>query len=157
MREGSWACGHCGQVNSGWATVCGRCEVRRPDPPAPDPLPDPPSRLARLSDPATSHAAAANLGDLSARQHAVYRLLSVLGSATDEQLETAYRDAMYHDPANYPRQAPSGLRTRRSELVQRGYVRDTGTRQATRSGGNAIVWTTTTHPPKGDHHADLAA
>lgn len=36
----AWTCGHCRQMNAGWATVCGRCEKPREprEPQTPDPL-----------------------------------------------------------------------------------------------------------------------
>jgi hypothetical protein len=89
---------------------------------------------ARTTDPDTSHAAAASVTSLANTQRGIYMLLSLDGPATDEEL--LYR---WHERMAAP-MSPSGLRTRRSELVDMGYVRDTGDRRPLQSGRNAIVW-----------------
>ncbi|AXH67868.1 hypothetical protein J4T99_gp062 [Mycobacterium phage Bromden] len=38
-------------------------------------------------------------------------------------------------------QSPSGLRTRRAELVKQGFVKDTGVRKRLPSGRLSVVWT----------------
>ncbi len=90
---------------------------------------------ARADDPATSHAAAASVKGLRDSQNAVLRVLWVSGPATDEQIAVRYEHL-----ADAPRQSPSGLRTRRKELVERGLVVDTGHTRKLKSGRKAILW-----------------
>lgn len=92
---------------------------------------------ARRSDPETSHAAAASLSvdRLREQQRYVLMLLEIWGPSTDVQL------ARFHaTDSDAPRMSPSGLRTRRAELVRMGKVRDTGGRVVLPTGRKAIVW-----------------
>lgn len=94
---------------------------------------------ARNTDPETSHAAAASLDPktLRASQEAVWRVFVVGRPMTDPELEAAYN----HVVAFYvPPQSSSGLRTRRKELVRKGFLRDSGERKKLASGRKAIVW-----------------
>lgn len=86
---------------------------------------------ARRTDPSTSRLAAGSVR-VRESQRAVLALF-VSGPATDEQLwdRTFSRSV---------RISPSGLRTRRSELVAVGLVRDTGRKERLSSGRMAIVW-----------------
>ena len=86
---------------------------------------------ARRDDPDTSHAAAASVTALTATRLAIIDVLATYGPATDETI------ALHYDG---PPASPSGLRTRRSELVRAGKVYDTGRRQRLRSGRHAVVW-----------------
>jgi len=88
---------------------------------------------ARWTDPVTSHLAAASIPEQSLRlnQQAVLHLLRRLGPSTDEDIALAY---------DGPRQSPSGLRTRRHELVAAGFVADSGQRRPLMSGRLSIVW-----------------
>ena len=90
--------------------------------------------LARNTDPETSHLAAASLASdkLRASQDEVLRFMRARGPLTDDQLVRTYVGTVP--------QSPSGLRTRRSELVARGLVEDTGKRVVLPSGRKAIVW-----------------
>lgn len=95
--------------------------------------------LARVGDPDTSHAAARSVRPfLTARREAVLLVLSGAGPMTDEELHAEYAFAVALDVV--PPQSASGLRTRRSELVDAGMVVDTGERRATASGRQAVVW-----------------
>lgn len=85
---------------------------------------------ARATDPDTSWAAARSVTDLRPRQAAVLELLS-RGPLTDEQIARRYCG---------PRQSPSGLRTRRKELVDMGLVRDSGVKERMETGRLAVVW-----------------
>lgn len=98
----------------------------------PRPQPSPRAR-ARRSDPDTSHQAAASLSSdrLRTAQSAVLACLRRHGPMTDEDLVVRYDGVP---------QSPSGLRTRRDELVRRGLVVDTGDRRPTVSGRSAKVW-----------------
>lgn len=91
------------------------------------------SAHARRSDPDTSHAAAASISEqaLTDGQRAVLQTLRRIGPAIDPQIHAAYVG---------PWQSPSGIRTRRSELVVQGLVRDTERRVRLPSGRHAIVW-----------------
>lgn len=90
---------------------------------------------ARSTDPATSHAAAASLGDLRPSQAAVLALFQELGPMADEALLISYRER-----AVEPSQSDSGLRSRRAELVDQGLLEDSGERGLTGSGRATIVW-----------------
>lgn len=86
---------------------------------------------ARRTDPETSHAAARSVRNVTAKQVAVLRRLADEPS-TDEDLVDRVDG-----------QTPSGIRTRRSELVRAGLVVDSGVRAELRSGRLGIVWTVT--------------
>lgn len=93
----------------------------------------------RTDDPGTSHAAAATVGDLRASQSALYDVLKAAPRGlTDEELIVAYALASATD--TLPRQSDSGIRTRRSELVDSGIVMDGGERRVTEAGRLSIVW-----------------
>jgi hypothetical protein len=90
-------------------------------------------RLTRTGDPETSHDAAASLRDVRASQRRVYELLRDYGPCTDEELQAlAPRDGFLI--------SPSGLRTRRHELVVLGFVKDSGRRTTMSTGRQAIIW-----------------
>jgi hypothetical protein len=92
---------------------------------------------ARWSDPLTSHQAAASVTRMRRSQAAVLAVLREEGPATDEEIAARYRT-----PPR-PMQSPSGLRTRRAELVEAGLVRDSGERRRLPSGRLGIVWEVT--------------
>jgi hypothetical protein len=100
-------------------------------PPAADPAP---AAHARRADPETSHAAAASLtpGTLRASQAEVLTILRQ-GPMHDQRIaQTAL--------AWHSKQSPSGLRTRRAELVAAGLVEDSGRREILPSGRSSVVW-----------------
>lgn len=73
---------------------------------------------ARPKDPESSHEAARQASNkLRDSQESVLRLFRVMGEMSDEQLVEEYTAAMGTYPGLYPPQTPSGLRTRRHELV----------------------------------------
>lgn len=88
---------------------------------------------ARRTDPETSHEAAASVDNITATQSFVLQALKK--PRTDPQLIEAYRQLKKAPPAS-----ESGIRTRRSELVEKGLVVDSGTRSRTPFGRKAIVW-----------------
>ena len=94
---------------------------------------------ARVSDPATSHAAADSLTHtaLRAANQAVLTLLRAYGPLTDSALAVAAQ-------CENVLLSPSGLRTRRRELVDAGLAGDTGRRETLPSGRRSIVWTAIT-------------
>lgn len=102
-----------------------------------DHLPDSEPR-ARTSDPDTSHEAAASVRRVADTHAALLALFALYPAMTDEQMldhYTSLRTIM-----GWPRQSPSGLRTRRSELVQAGLIGDSGDRARTTSGRACIIW-----------------
>ncbi len=88
---------------------------------------------ARVSDPVTSHEAAASVDDVTATQE--YVLKALRKARPDVELVEAYRKFK-----RAPRASESGIRSRRAELVDRGLVIDTGRRVRLESGRYAIVW-----------------
>lgn len=92
---------------------------------------------ARRTDPETSHEAARTVTDIRCSQSEVLRVFDAYGEMTDEQLLDSYSSTSSHE------QSPSGLRTRRSELVKMGYLKDSGERATMSTGRQAIVWRTT--------------
>lgn len=72
-------------------------------------------------------------------QEAVLRLLRELGEMSDDLLVERYQAVA--EEGNVSRQSPSGIRSRRSELVELGLVRDSGRKVILEpSGRRAIVW-----------------
>lgn len=111
---------------------------------------------ARNQDPDTSHEAAASVDELREKQVAVLRVLLELqvrtdvGGATDEQLINRYVGRVLRGSA--PKQSESGIRTRRRELVDAGFVMDSGQRMKMSTGRNAIIWIVT--PERHDDVSD---
>ena len=93
--------------------------------------------IARLTDPETSHAAAAsvNIATLPHVKQAILTLYAVCGPMTDDELREVWDQRMLSTPIS-----PSGLRTRRRELADAGVVRDSGQRRTLPTGRSAIVW-----------------
>jgi hypothetical protein len=96
---------------------------------------DEPHARARSTDPGTSHAAARSISPTKIResQAFVLGLLVHYGPMTDAGL-------LGYAELSRPRVSPSGIRTRRSELVTQGLVGDTGRRVRLETGRHAIVW-----------------
>lgn len=96
--------------------------------------------LSRFTDPDTSHAAAASLSADRMRetQRVIVEILDRFGPACDEDIATYSRQLASLGEA--PQQSPSGLRSRRAELVAAGIVRDSGERAKTTAGRSTIVW-----------------
>lgn len=93
-----------------------------------------PGKIARKSDPQTSKDAAREaFGSRSQTHRFIEQTLREKGPMTDEQLGDAARYAAFVV-------SPSGLRTRRAELVEAGIVTDSGRRARTTSGRKTIVW-----------------
>lgn len=84
---------------------------------------------SRAKDPESSRDAARQASNkLRESQEAVLRLFRVMGEMSDEQLVTEYTWRTSQYPAMYPPQTPSGLRTRRHELVLCERISYTGRR-----------------------------
>lgn len=92
--------------------------------------------FARRTDPQTSQDAADSVSNLKGTQKAVALLLSE--PMTDEALVKAYDLLVSLSLA--PQASPSGIRSRRAELVTRGVIKDSGLRHKLASGRHAIVW-----------------
>ncbi len=88
---------------------------------------------ARRTDPQTSHDAAASVDNVTITQS--YVLQALRKPRTDPELIEAYRNIRKAPPAS-----ESGIRTRRAELVDKGFVVDSGVRSITPFGRQAIVW-----------------
>jgi len=86
----------------------------------------------RLTDPLTSHDAADKVR-VSRVKRLVLMALRVWGSACHEQI---YADL----ERNGYRTSPSGVRTRCKELVEWGWVEDTGRTVTLASGNKSMVW-----------------
>ena len=90
-------------------------------------------KRTRIGDPETSLEAAESVtASLRRSQQAVLAFFRRSGPMDDERLVADY--------VGPPPQSPSGLRTRRHELVDAGLLADTGRRVRTRAGRRAIVW-----------------
>lgn len=91
---------------------------------------------ARTTDPDTSHAAALSLSSHAIRdtQQEVLDVLREYGPLTDRSILAILWNTKGKT------QSPSGLRTRRSELVDLGLVVDTGRRNTAPSRRQEIVW-----------------
>lgn len=101
---------------------------------------------ARRSDPETSHAAAASISEERLRdsQRVVLALFDARRRLHDEALLRAQPSA-----DSVPKQSPSGYRTRRRELVDLGYLRDSGDRTVLPSGRQSIIWERTSKEARG--------
>lgn len=94
----------------------------------------------REDDPDTSRQAAQSISkaNLSASRQAILELFQKYGSMIDEDLSARY--AILASEGSAPFLSPSGLRSRRSELCQSGYLVDSGERGKTHSGRASIIW-----------------
>lgn len=93
---------------------------------------------ARTTDPETSHAAAASVGDLRLSQSAVHQLIAAFGPMSDERLCHFYE--VFQEAWGLPPQSASGIRSRRAELVRLGLVQFNGDKALMKSGRMARVW-----------------
>jgi hypothetical protein len=102
---------------------------------------------ARKTDPITSKEAAASIRSDAIRrsQAAILGMLKRYGPMYDQQLIDRY---LYYQTLNggdvdVPPQSESGIRTRRSELVAKGLVEDSGEKTLLTSGRRTIIWRAT--------------
>lgn len=95
---------------------------------------------ARAIDPPTSHAAARSIKaqELRQSQEAVLEVFRLNGAMDDVELVERY--IAHARDRRVKAQSPSGIRTRRHELVDAGQIRDTGRTVRLESGRHAIVW-----------------
>lgn len=98
---------------------------------------------ARRTDPVTSHRAAASVGGQTKKQLCVKAILRKFGPMSDDQLLRAYKahveEGATINGVYLAEQSDSGIRTRRSELVEAGQVVEHDT-TTLRSGRQAIRW-----------------
>ena len=102
-----------------------------------------PEAVARSTDPGTSWEAARSITPEKLRkdQAAVLHAIKRWGPLTDEALDAHFSRFRTTPPSpDFRTLSPSGVRTRRSELVSMGLVRDSGRKDTLRSGRKAIVW-----------------
>lgn len=92
---------------------------------------------ARITDPQTSHDAAASVKEVTATQAIIISLLRV--PQTDEELVANYNNLRKTHPDIVPRASASGIRSRRAELFQLEKVVPVGYAM-TESNRKAIVW-----------------
>lgn len=94
----------------------------------------------RNSDPETSQQAAKSIAkeNLSASRQAILGLFQKYGPMIDEDVAARY--SILAGEGSAPFLSPSGLRSRRSELCQAGYLEDSGGRGKTQSGRASIIW-----------------
>lgn len=93
---------------------------------------------ARMTDPNTSWEAAASVTNVTETQQHILLILTI--PMTDDELIDAF-DAMAGSNG-WKLASPSGIRSRRAELVALGLVKDTGERRKSWSGRKSIVWAT---------------
>jgi hypothetical protein len=98
----------------------------------------------RTNDPITSHQAAASIKNITETQRAILRILW-RKQCTDVELVRIYTMHELHKKAPYA--SDSGIRSRRAELVERGYITPSGRLEKLPSGRNAIVWKPTGKRP----------
>ena len=115
----------------------------------PDPRRSAERAHARSTDPVTSHEAAASLESdaIRASQQAVYECFRHYGPMYDEEFIQKYGWAARTH--GWPEQSPSGLRTRRSELVTRHRKLEDSGRRVLPPGKTrrTIVWQLRGHWP----------
>lgn len=88
---------------------------------------------ARTTDPSTSWRAAASIADIRDSQAKVWYVLRVAGDMADAELVPRFLDSGF-------KMSPSGIRSRRKELVDAGLVVDSGHQRTLPSGRSATVW-----------------
>ena len=94
---------------------------------------------ARHTDPQTSHQAAASVTRITDTRQAILDAYRLRGPMPDFDLEEYYGQVWQMH--RWPRQSPSGIRSRRAELTDLGLIIDSGRRTVTPSGRPCIVWT----------------
>jgi hypothetical protein len=93
---------------------------------------------ARTADPQTSHEAAKSVSKLREMYETMLIAFETLGPMNDEQLIKLWRVGV--NELGWRAASESGIRSRRSELVAQGKLRDSGNRQKMSSGRMSIVW-----------------
>ena len=97
----------------------------------------------RKTDPETSREAALSLDEVKIT-NLMKSILNLLGEPMfDDQLIAKYNS--WRDLVDGDFASPSGIRSRRADLVKLGLVKDTGERVTLRSGRKSIVWKAVTN------------
>lgn len=92
---------------------------------------------ARNTDIQTSHDAADSVKDLTEVQNRILKLFELPNQGfTDEELIRAYNKAY----GTFFPASESSIRSRRSELVHRQYLRDSGQKRLTKAGRGTTIW-----------------
>lgn len=91
-----------------------------------------PKQMTRWSDPVTSLTAAASV-DLTKGQKIVMSAFRTRRSMTDDELIAQVAKLGL-------KLSPSGCRSRRKELVEKGFLRDSGVKEQTAAHRGTIVW-----------------
>jgi hypothetical protein len=99
---------------------------------------------ARVEDPVTSHEAAASVRNVTATHDRILEVLRDLRLASDEEIAARYRSLALE--RGWSAASPSGLRSRRAELVERGLVADSGRSGRTSSGRRTTLWIPANRP-----------
>jgi hypothetical protein len=96
---------------------------------------------ARDTDPVTSHEAAESVSQASMTRtrERILLILQTRRSLSDLGIWDAWQRKWWQE-AGQSQISPSGLRTRRSELVRLGLIRDSGQYEILPSGRRAILW-----------------
>jgi hypothetical protein len=95
----------------------------------------------RAGDPRSSREAARRIGDLNAKQIAVYRyFLHVRQPMTDEELDEGYPAYALENGLPMMRPGQSTARSRRSELHKAHWIINTGDRKLNSAGNLVILW-----------------
>lgn len=92
---------------------------------------------ARITNPQTSHNAAESVQNMTEKREAILHIFKVRSSLTDFELMEVYQEMQEF----LPLQSESGIRTRRSELVRMGLLKDGGERRPNENGRSCVVWT----------------
>jgi hypothetical protein len=92
---------------------------------------------ARKTDPQTSHDAAEKVKRIEEQRRAILALLEGTPMC-DEKLLKLYETVWKRE--GFPAPTPSGVRTRRNELVKAGLVEKTALKERMKTGGWGIVW-----------------
>ena len=98
---------------------------------------------ARSTDPETSHAAADSVRNQSLLRQAILQVLREHGRMTDYTLWESHIRPMVETVGSPVQCVDSGCRGRRSELVDGGYVRDSGYVDSGKTNREAIMWEAT--------------
>ena len=98
---------------------------------------------ARDTDPQTSHDAADSVRNQSLLRQAILQVLREHGRMTDHTLWEEHIRPQAEVPGSPVQCVDSGCRGRRNELVELGYVRDSGYVDSGKTNREAIMWEAT--------------
>ena len=93
---------------------------------------------ARANDPETSKQAAASVTNTAMVQRAILTIFSKQLGLCDSELTDIYY--AWVDSGLATNASPSGIRSRRAELVAQEYLADSGEREKLPSGRSSVIW-----------------